>query len=89
MENAFLEYLLKQGYPEFTPSGTPSTAPQYVGAVKRVLQAEGMTWDAAAEQIGALVTTYGVGGEKEEEGNKGHKTVINALKRFQEFVRSK
>lgn len=89
MENAFLEYLLQQGYIETTPAGNPSTAPQYVWAVNRVLQAEHLTWDVTAEEVGSLVTMYDVGGEKEEEGAKGHKTVINALKRFQEFVRSK
>lgn len=89
MKNAFLEYLLQKGYTETTPSGTPSTAPQYVQAVNRVLQAEHLTWDVTAEEVGSLVTMYDVGGEKEEEGAKGHRIVINALKRFQEFVRTK
>lgn len=89
MENAFLEYLLQQGYTETSASGNPSTAPQYVRSINQVLQAEHLTWDVTAEQVASLVTMYDVGGEKEEEGAKSHRTVINALKRFQEFVRSK
>ena len=84
----FMEYLLKLGLKELTPSGTPSTAPQYVRAVEKVLAAEGLTMaTVTAEQMGALVRMYDVGGEKEAIGVEGHRLVICALKRFQEMLR--
>ena len=84
----FMEYLLKIGLKELTPSGAPSTAPQYVRAVEKVLTAEGLTMaTVTAEQMGALVRMYDVGGEKEAIGAEGHRTVICALKRFQEMLR--
>ena len=84
----FMEYLLKLGLKELTPSGAPSTVPLYVRAVEKVLAAEGLTMaTVTAEQMGALVRMYDVGGEKEAIGAEGHRTVICALKRFQEMLR--
>lgn len=56
---------------------------------KSVLKAECLTWDVTAEAVGALVAMHDVGGVKEEEGKKGCRTVINAVKHFQAFVRAK
>jgi hypothetical protein len=56
---------------------------------KSVLKAECLTWDVMAEAVGALVAMHDVGGVKEEEGKKGSRTVINAVKHFQAFVRAK
>ena len=84
----FMEYLLKLGLKELTSSGKPSTAPLYVRAVEKVLAAEGLSMDTVtAERMGALVRMYDVGGEKEAIGAEGHRTVICALKRFQEMLR--
>ena len=88
MQDQFLDYLLKMGKKEFTASGNPSTALLYVRAVKRVLAAEGlMMATVSAEQMGALVRMYDVGGEKASVGAKSHNTVICALKWFQEMLR--
>lgn len=53
------------------------------------MKAECLTWDVTAEAVGALVAMHDVGGMKEEEGKKGSRTVINAVKHFQAFVRAK
>ena len=39
-----------------------------------------------ARRVGDIVRKYDVGGEQETFGCKSNKTVINALKRFKEFV---
>jgi hypothetical protein len=40
------------------------------------------------KNIDGIVVKYDVGGACEDFGNKSKKTVINALKRFAEFVES-
>lgn len=86
MKVRFEEYLIKQGYKLKTPSGNPSTAYDYVKRIDRVCDWEGLTWEGAANIIGQLICQYDIGGEKEELGNKSHRAVINALKRYQEFI---
>ena len=81
-------YLLQKGYAGITPSGALSTVPQYLKAVNSVLIEEHLTWSTLESQIAEIVTLYGKGGLKESIGNYQHKTTINALKRFQEFVAS-
>ncbi|MCL2364450.1 MAG: hypothetical protein FWC71_07305 [Defluviitaleaceae bacterium] len=45
-----------------------------------------MSWDEAAQNISSLIQMYDIGGAKEDIGNKSHRAVINALKRFSEFL---
>lgn len=45
-----------------------------------------MTWGQLADNIQDVLPQYNMGGLKEELGNRSHKAVINALKRFSEFV---
>ncbi len=78
-------YLINEDYTEITPNGAPSTVPQYMRAIESVLEEEHLTWSALEPQISHIVSLYGEGGVKEAIGNKQHKTVINALKRFEEF----
>ena len=40
-----------------------------------------------AAKIGSVVERYDIGGDMEDHGNIGHRAVINALKRFKEFIR--
>lgn len=46
-----------------------------------------MTWKQLADNIQDVLPQYDIGGLKEELGNKSHKAVINALKRFSDFVK--
>lgn len=88
VKDSYETYLIEKGYKEETAQGDDSTVPQYVKAVGFVLEEERLTWSALKSQISSIVALYGEGGAKEELGNKQHKTVINALKRFYEFVNS-
>ena len=80
------DYLTRAGYSLETDSGNPSTVYAYAKAVESVLDEEGLTWNGLKDNIATIVKKYDVGGEKEAFGCKSNKTVINALRRFEEFA---
>lgn len=86
LEREFLNYLIKQGYKEYTTAGMPSTALQYVSAVKEVASREWLSEASFKKEIKEIISKYDFGGKEEVYGMKGHRTVINALKRFREFL---
>lgn len=86
IENAFEEYLVNAGYKEETDSGNPSTVFSYTNAIKKVLEEEGLSWHSLQSDIENIVPIYDIGGTKQHIGAKSNCTVINALKRFNEFV---
>ena len=79
-------YLEAAGYPVIGISGNCSTVPQYSRAVDKVVEREGLNWHQLKNDIANIVKKYDKNGSEEDYGNRGNKTVINALKRFQEFV---
>ena len=87
IESMFETYLANAGYKECTDSGNPSTVSAYSRAVKVVLEDEGLTWRALQCDIDNVVPMYDVNGAKQLIGAKSNNTVINALKRFQEFTK--
>ena len=84
--SSFEDYLIAAGYAVETDSGNPSTVFAYINAVDKVCSEEGLSWDGLRTNISTIVPKYDVGGTKELIGAKSNKTVINALKRFAEFV---
>ena len=86
IEIAFEEYLVNAGYKEETDSGNPSTVFSYTNAIKKVLEEEGLSWHTLPSDIENIVPVYDIGGAKQHIGAKSNYTVINALKRFREFV---
>lgn len=87
MKKQFEKFLINQGYKQTTPSGNPSTVYDYIKRVEKVCEWENFTWFQLAENIDKIVRLYDVGGAKASRGNLSHRAVINALKRFREFVR--
>ena len=85
----FINYLINAGYKTETDSGYDSTVYSYAKAAESVIKEEGVTWLDLENNIDDIVTKYDVGGAREDFGAKSNKTVINALKRFKEFVESK
>lgn len=80
------DYLIASGYKTETDNGDPSTVYAYIKAVDSVLSEEAISWSILKANISDIVKKYDEGGEKEAFGCKSNKTVINALKRFEEFV---
>ena len=87
MREAFEEYLIRRGYKVTTSSGQPSTVYDYIRRIDYVCDLEGCGWAMLAAKIGSVVARYDIGGDMEDHGNIGHRSVINALKRFKEFIR--
>ncbi len=83
---AYQEYLAQAGYKVETDDGSPSTVYVYAKAVESVASEEGMSWNALRDRVSTIIKKYDVGGAKQDFGCKSNKTVINALKRFEEFV---
>ena len=79
-------YLEAAGYAVIGVNGSASTVPQYSYAVEKVLEREGLSWNQLKNDIDNIVKKYDKNGAEEDYGNRGNKTVINALKRFQEFI---
>ena len=89
VQTDYESYLISAGYETETPSGYDSTVYAYSKAIaNHVLKNEHMTWNGLQGNIDNIVKRYDVGGAMECTGAKSNNTVINALKRFQEFVNS-
>ena len=82
----FRKYLVEKGYKEYTPSGLESTVGQYIDAVEKVFEEEKMSIEEFNRRINEICCLYDIGGAKESIGERGHRTVINALKRYREFI---
>ena len=86
IQTKYEAYLESAGYPVVGISGNDSTVPAYSRAVKKVIKNESITWVDLEKNISTIIAKYDVGGGCEDLGNQSNKTVINALKRFGEFV---
>ena len=87
VQSDYEAYLISADYKTKTPSGHDSTVYAYSKAIaNHVLKNEHMTWEGLRGNIADIVTKYDVGGAMEHVGAKSNNTVIDALKRFQEFV---
>ena len=86
IEEAFEAYLINEGYKVETDSGNPSTVYSYINGINTVLDEEGISWTVLKRDIGDIIEMYDEGGLKSDIGNKSNKTIINALRRFDEFV---
>jgi len=86
VSRSYEAYLINAGYKTETNDGKPSTVYAYIKAIDFVLREEHLSWEMLTSEISTIVSIYDYGGKKEHLGNKSNKTVINALKRFEEFV---
>ncbi|MFA5433285.1 MAG: hypothetical protein WC319_10540 [Candidatus Paceibacterota bacterium] len=83
----FEHYLELRGYSSRTPSGHPSTTYDYAHSrIPFVLRNEGISIQTLITSTDKYVTYYNVGGLKAYLGAKSHNAVINAIKRFKEFL---
>ncbi len=82
----FQQWLKSHGYKEYTPSGNPSTVYDYRKRIKSVCEEEGISIIELIKRIDTIVLDYDSNDRKEEAGKKSHSSVINALRRFQEYL---
>ena len=82
----FRKYLIENGYKVYTPSGQPSVVFQYAREVEIILENERMSIEEFNSRINEICFLYDIGGAKQKLGEKGHRRVINALKRYREFI---
>ena len=83
----FIKYLINRGYKEYTPSGLGSTSYDYAGRIDYVVYTEHFrTWVDVFLYIEKLLVDYGEDGVKSDLGKKSNSAVINALRRFYEFL---
>ena len=87
LEN-FKEYLIQKGYSEYTPSGKPSTAYDYVKRINKICERERISTNQLADNINDYLKKYDIGGSEEDFGKKSHSAFINALRRFKEFIKN-
>lgn len=82
----FKDYLIEQGYSQFTPSGKPSTVYDYMKRVEKICDREGINTKKLSENISFYVDKYGPTGNEAEFGSRSHNAYISALKKFEDFV---
>ena len=83
----FMDWLKKNYYKTWTGSGYPSTVYHYANAVEKIMRIEGIeTYSEFTDHIEEALKKYGTYGPQRRIGEEGHNTVINALKRFCEFL---
>ena len=79
MLNQFKTYLLSQKY-------KPLTAEDYKGRIERLLLKEKMNLDTLVKNITSILPEYERNGKKHAYGKRSHSSVLNALRRFSEFL---
>ena len=83
----FQNYLIKNNYCEFTPSGNPSTVYDYSKSrIPKICKRENITLLELAHNITKYVNKYDIGGEDSDFGAKSNRAYINALKCFQKYL---
>lgn len=88
--NRFEKYLEQKGYSVVTPSGLKSTCHDYSQVrIPAVCNRERISIPQLIDNIDRIVSKYDQFGSEAEFGNKSHRSVINALKRFREFTLEK
>lgn len=80
-------YLVDKGYKQLTPSGNPSTVPQYVCAVDEIRQRENLEWCVLLSKADEVCARYDIGGSEQSFGERGHNTYRCAMRTFRDFVR--
>ena len=79
MLNNFKTYLLNQNY-------KPLTAEDYKGRIERLCQKENISVETLVKNLSKIIPDYEKTGKKSSYGRRSHSSVLNALRRFSEFL---
>ncbi len=84
--SGFAMYLFKRGYSSFATSGANSTCLGYSDAITKICLRENLNFRGLCQNIREIANEYSLDGRKRKQGENGHGTWRNALKRLEEFV---
>mgnify|MGYP002291712535 CR=1 FL=1 len=79
MQKQFEEYLLAKNY-------RPTTSIDYPARLERLCRKEKISYEHLAQHIYEIMPQYENTGKKSSYGKRSHSSVINALRRFAEFL---
>lgn len=86
MQAEFKNWLISQGFKEYSASGNRSTVLDYLFRINKICQEEGLTWVMLSNNIDLILPLYETGGEKHQFGKRSHESVLNALRNFKKFA---
>jgi site-specific recombinase XerD len=79
MQKQFEEYLLAKNY-------SPLTSIDYPARLERLCRKEKFSYEHLAQHLAEFMPQYDKNGKKECYGRRSHSSVLNALRRFAEFL---
>ena len=79
MQKQFEEYLLAKNY-------SATTSIDYPARLERLCRKEKISYEHLAQHIYEIMPQYENTGKKSSYGKRSHSSVINALRRFAEFL---
>lgn len=79
MQMLFEAWLLDNNY-------KPTTAVDYPDRLRRLCAREKISYEYLAEHLSEIIPQYDKTGKKSSYGKRSHSSVINALRRFAEFL---
>lgn len=79
MQKQFEEYLLAKNY-------SATTSIDYPARLERLCRKEKISYEHLAQHIYDIMPEYEKTGKKSSYGRRSHSSVLNALRRFTEFL---
>ena len=79
MQKQFEEYLQSKTY-------RPTTSIDYPARLERLCRKEKISYEHLAQHLAEIMPQYERTGNKSSYGKRSHSSVINALRRFAEFL---
>ena len=79
MQKQFEQYLLAKNY-------SPLTSFDYPSRLDRLCRKEKISYEHLAQHLAEIMPQYERTGNKSSYGKRSHSSVINALRRFAEFL---
>ena len=79
MQKQFEQYLLAKNY-------SPLTSIDYPARLERLCRKEKISYEHLAQHLPEIIPQFDKNGKKSSYGKRSHSSVINALRRFSEFL---
>lgn len=79
MQKQFEQYLLEKNY-------KPTTSIDYPARLERLCRKEKISFEYLAKHLADILPQYETNGKKSSYGKRSHSSVLNALRRFAEFL---